>query len=80
MESNISSPGRCPVRSRQNSARRKTYTGGKKAKRGTPQGGAISPLLANIVTYADDLVVLCRHNCEYVRAQGHEAMDGANRP
>jgi RNA-directed DNA polymerase len=27
---------------------RKTYTGGKKSKRGTPQGGVISPLLANI--------------------------------
>lgn len=27
---------------------RKRYTGGKKSKRGTPQGGVISPLLANI--------------------------------
>ena len=65
---------------------RKRLTGGKKAKRGIPQGGAISPLLANIymhryirafrragidrklgatlVTYADDLVVLCRRGCE----------------
>ena len=56
--------------------------GGKKSKRGTPQGGVLSPLLANIymhrfikafrkhrlgekhgavlVTYADDLVILCR--------------------
>jgi retron-type reverse transcriptase len=56
--------------------------GGKRSKRGTPQGGVLSPLLANIymhrfikafrkyrlgekhgavlVTYADDLVVLCR--------------------
>ena len=65
---------------------RKRYTGGKKSKRGIPQGGAISPLLANIymnryiktfrryglgkrfgavlVTYADDLVILCRHGAE----------------
>jgi RNA-directed DNA polymerase len=55
-------------------------TGGKKSKRGTPQGGVISPLLANIyinrllrhwrktgasqrlgqiVSYADDFVILC---------------------
>ena len=59
-------------------------SGGKKATRGTPQGGVISPLLANIymhrfikafrkygldrrygavlVAYADDFVVLCRHD------------------
>jgi len=59
-------------------------SGGKKSKSGTPQGGVISPLLANIymhryikafrkhgleerfgailVNYADDFVVLCRHN------------------
>src|SRR5712692_9509480 len=59
-------------------------SGGKKATRGTPQGGVASPLLANIymhrfikafrkygldrrygavlVTYADDFVVLCRHD------------------
>ena len=55
-------------------------TGGKKSKRGTPQGGVVSPLLANIytnrllrhwkktgvserlgqiVSYADDFVILC---------------------
>lgn len=67
---------------------RKKLTGGKKAKRGTPQGGVISPLLANsymnryiktfrrcgldkkygavLVTYADDLVVPCRHKPEQV--------------
>jgi RNA-directed DNA polymerase len=63
---------------------RRRMSGGKKATRGTPQGGVASPLLANIymhrfikafrkygldrrygavlVTYADDFVVLCRHD------------------
>src|SRR6266567_7337075 len=63
-------------------------SGGKKATRGTPQGGVASPLLANIymhryikafrkygldqkygaqlVIYADDLVVLCRHGAHEV--------------
>jgi RNA-directed DNA polymerase len=63
-------------------------SGGKKATRGTPQGGVASPLLANIymhrfikafrkyaldrrygavlVTYADDFVVLCRHDAAEV--------------
>jgi len=63
-------------------------SGGKRATRGTPQGGVVSPLLANIymhryikafrrygldqkygaqlVTYADDLVVLCRHGAQEV--------------
>jgi len=63
-------------------------SGGKKATRGTPQGGVISPLMANIymhrfikafrkygldrrygavlVTYADDFVVLCRHEAAEV--------------
>ena len=63
---------------------RRRWTGGKKANRGTPQGGVISPLLANIymhryikafrkygldekheaelVTYADDFVILCRRD------------------
>jgi RNA-directed DNA polymerase len=63
-------------------------SGGKRATRGTPQGGVVSPLLANIymhryirafrrygldrkygaqlVTYADDLVVLCRHGAHEV--------------
>jgi len=61
----------------------KRMTGGRKQTRGTPQGGVISPLLANlymnrllkywrstgrdrawqaqIVSYADDFVILCRH-------------------
>jgi RNA-directed DNA polymerase len=61
---------------------------GKRATRGTPQGGVVSPLLANIymhryikafrrhgldqkygaqlVTYADDLVVLCRQGAHEV--------------
>lgn len=76
-----------PVEKRDEKGRRK-LTGGKKSKRGTPQGGVISPLLANIymhryikafrgygldkrygavlVTYADDLVVLCRSRAEEV--------------
>jgi RNA-directed DNA polymerase len=63
-------------------------SGGKRATRGTPQGGVVSPLLANIyihryikafrrygldqkygaqlVIYADDLVVLCRHGAHEV--------------
>jgi len=63
-------------------------SGGKKATRGTPQGGVISPLMATIymhrfikafrkyglerrygavlVTYADDFVVLCRHDAAAV--------------
>jgi RNA-directed DNA polymerase len=63
-------------------------SGGKPSSRGTPQGGVVSPLLANIymhrfikafrrhtldckhdavlVTYADDLVVLCRWGAEQV--------------
>ena len=63
-------------------------SGGKKATRGTPQGGVASQLLANIymhrfikafrkygldrrygavlVTYADDFVVLCRHDAAEV--------------
>lgn len=60
-------------------------TGGKKSTRGTPQGGVISPLLANlyinrllrhwrdtgmsarlgqIVSYADDFVILCRSQAQ----------------
>jgi RNA-directed DNA polymerase len=63
-------------------------SGGKKATRGTPQGGVASPLLANLymhrfikafrkygldrrygavlVSYADDFVVLCRHDAAAV--------------
>lgn len=67
------------------------YTGGKRATRGVPQGGVLSPLLANLymnrylqafrkagleqrygarlVTYADDVVVLCRRGAAEVLAQ-----------
>jgi RNA-directed DNA polymerase len=66
-------------------------SGGKRVTRGTPQGGVVSPLLANIymhryikafrrygldqkygarlVTYADDLVVLCRQGAHEVLAK-----------
>jgi len=68
-----------PVEERDEKGNRR-MTGGKKSKRGTPQGGVISPLLANIyinrllrhwrktgasrrlgqiVSYADDFVILC---------------------
>lgn len=70
-----------PVEERDGSGRGRR-TGGKKSTRGTPQGGVISPLLANIyinrllrhwresgaskrlgqiVSYADDFVILCRN-------------------
>jgi RNA-directed DNA polymerase len=67
---------------------RKQWTGGKKAKRGVPQGGVLSPLLsvlylhrfikafgkyeleqrfgAVLVVYADDFVVLCKHDAHEV--------------
>jgi len=48
-----------------------TYTGGKSSKQGTPQGGVISPLLANIymnlqkgitmIRYADDFILMSKH-------------------
>jgi len=68
-----------PVEERDERGNRR-MTGGKKSKRGTPQGGVVSPLLANvyinrllrhwrktgaserlgqIVSYADDFVILC---------------------
>jgi RNA-directed DNA polymerase len=69
---------------------RKHLTGGKKSRRGVPQGGVLSPLLsvlymhrfikafrkyeldkrygAVLVVYADDFVVLCKHNA-------HEVLD-----
>ncbi len=68
-----------PVEERDERGNRR-MTGGKKSKQGTPQGGVISPLLANIyisrllrhwrktgaserlgqiVSYADDFVILC---------------------
>jgi RNA-directed DNA polymerase len=64
-------------------------TGGKNSKQGTPQGGVVSPLLANIyinrlvrhwrlrgasqelgtiVSYADDVVILCRSRQQAVRS------------
>lgn len=71
-----------PVEERDDRGNRR-MSGGKKTNHGTPQGGVISPLLANVymhrfikafrkydlaerfgaelVTYADDFVVLCRH-------------------
>ncbi|MFQ5974646.1 MAG: group II intron reverse transcriptase/maturase, partial [Alphaproteobacteria bacterium] len=67
------------------------FSGGQRATRGTPQGGVVSPLLANVymnrflkvfrlrgldrrygaqlVTYADDFVVLCRTGAAEVLAQ-----------
>ncbi len=69
-----------PVEERDGAGRGR-MTGGKRSTRGTPQGGVISPLLANIyinrllrhwrqsgaskrlgqiVSYADDFVILCR--------------------
>lgn len=64
----------------------KRTTGGKNSSRGTPQGGVLSPLLANIymhrylrawkqqgkgeqykaqiITYADDFVILCRDEAQ----------------
>lgn len=68
-----------PVEQRDEGGNRR-MTGGKKSKRGTPQGGVVSPLLANIyinrllrhwrrtgaserlgqiVSYADDFVIVC---------------------
>lgn len=73
-----------PVEERDGKGNRR-MTGGKKSKRGTPQGGVISPLLANIyinrlvrhwrntgasqrlgqiVSYADDFVILCRSRAQ----------------
>jgi len=78
---------KAPVEETDERGHRRT-SGGKKATRGTPQGGVASPLLANIymhrfikafrkygldrrygavlVTYADDFVVLCRHDAAVV--------------
>lgn len=77
---------------------RKRLEGGRRATRGTPQGGVISPLLANVymhryirafrrqgleerygavlVTYADDLVVLCRRNADEVLEATRRWMTG----
>jgi RNA-directed DNA polymerase len=78
---------KAPVEERDERGKR-TLTGGKKATRGMPRGGVISPPLANVymhryikafrkhglaeehgaelVVYADDLVVLCRRNAQQV--------------
>jgi RNA-directed DNA polymerase len=78
-----------PVEERDDRGNRR-MSGGKKSKRGTPQGGVISPLLANVymnrfikafrkhrlaekygaelVCYADDFVVLCKHGARDVLA------------
>jgi RNA-directed DNA polymerase len=72
---------KAPVEERDGEGRRHV-TGGKQSKQGTPQGGVISPLLANlymnrflkhwrktgrnkafrgqVISYADDFVILCR--------------------
>lgn len=74
-----------PVEEKDDQGNRR-MTGGKKSKRGTPQGGVISPLLSNVymhrfikafrkyklaerygaelVSYADDFVVLCKHGAQ----------------
>jgi RNA-directed DNA polymerase len=83
-----------PVEERDERGNRR-MTGGKKSKQGTPQGGVISPLLANIyinrllrhwrktgasqrlgqiVSYADDFVILCasrRHAEESLALVSH---------
>ncbi len=77
---------KAPVVEEDEDGKRRTAGGGKSNRRGTPQGGVISPLLANlylhlldriwerhaihrryraqIVRYADDLVVLCAGDTE----------------
>lgn len=83
-----------PVEERDERGNRR-MTGGKKSKRGTPQGGVVSPLLANIyinrllrhwrktgvserlgqiVSYADDFVILCGS-----RRQAEESLELVSR-
>jgi RNA-directed DNA polymerase len=77
---------KAPVIGEDDNGVKRTVGGGKANRTGTPQGGVISPLLANcylhildrtwqrrhvqgtrhahLVRYADDFVVLCRHDVE----------------
>jgi RNA-directed DNA polymerase len=80
-----------PVEERDERGNRR-MTGGKNSKRGTPQGGVISPLLANIyinrllrhwrntgasqrlgqiVSYADDFVILCASRAQAEASLAH---------
>ncbi len=81
---------KAPVEERDERGNRR-MSGGKKATRGTPQGGVVSPILANIymhrfikafrrdgldrrygavlVNYADDFVILCRHDAQKILEQ-----------
>jgi RNA-directed DNA polymerase len=77
---------------------KRRMTGGKRGRRGTPQGGVLSPLLANlymnrflkywritdqghklsaqVITYADDFVILSRANAAEALAWTRQVMTG----